>query len=385
MAKVITTVLDLREIARRKVPRMFFEYADRGSYDEFTLADNRRALEAIRFRQRVMIDVDNRNLATTIMGEPVSMPLALAPTGLTGLQWGRGEILAAQAAEKAGIPFCLSTMSICSIEQVKAETSKPFWFQLYVMRDREFTKSLVERAIAANCSALMLTLDLQIQGQRHREHKNGMIVPPKLKLSNMLDILSKPAWIWRVLNAPSRSFGNLEGRIGGADDLTTLAQWIGKQFDPTLSWKDVEWIRSIWPGKLIVKGILDAEDADIAVKTGVDALIVSNHGGRQLDGAPAAIHALPRVVDAVAGRTEVLFDSGILTGQSLLKAIALGARAGLIGKAFLYGLGAMGGDGVTKAIEFIRKELDVSLALTGQTDVRSVDKSILWDEGRGRS
>ncbi len=378
MANVITTVLDLRDIARRKVPRMFFEYADRGSYDEFTIAENRKALEAIRFRQRVMIDVDNRNLATTIMGEPVSMPLALAPTGLTGLQWGRGEILAAQAAEKAGIPFCLSTMSICSIEQVKAETTKPFWFQLYVMRDREFTKSLVQRAIAANCNALMLTLDLQIQGQRHREHKNGMTVPPKLTVSNMLDILSKPKWIWRVWNAPSRSFGNLEGRIGGDDKLTTLAQWIGKQFDPTLSWKDVEWIRSIWPGKLIVKGILDAEDADIAVKTGVDAMIVSNHGGRQLDGAPAAIHALPRVVDAVAGRTEVLFDSGILTGQSLLKAIALGARAGLIGKAFLYGLGAMGGEGVTKAIEFIRKELDVSLALTGQTDVGRVDKSILW-------
>ena len=379
MTKVITTVLDLRDIARRKVPRAFFEYADRGSYDEITLKENRATLEAIRFRQRVMIDVDNRNLATTIMGEPVSMPLALAPTGLTGLQWGGGEILAAQAAEKAGIPFCLSTMSICSIEQVRTQTSKPFWFQLYVMRDREFTKSLVDRAIAAKCNALMLTLDLQIQGQRHREHKNGMTVPPKLTLSNLIDIATKPAWVWRVLRAPSRSFGNLEGRIGGDDKSDDARKsGSGKQFDPTLSWKDVEWIRSIWPGKLIVKGILDPEDADIAVKTGVDALIVSNHGGRQLDGAPAAILALPRVVDAVAGRTEVLFDSGILTGQSLLKAIALGARAGLIGKAFLYGLGALGGEGVTKAIEFIRKELDVSLALTGQTDVRKIDKSILW-------
>ncbi len=317
MGKVITNVLDLRELARRRVPRAFFEYADRGSYDEITLRDNRQALEAIRLRQRVMVDVDRRNLATTILGQPVSMPLAIAPTGLTGLQWGRGEILGARAAAAAGIPFCLSTMSICSIEQVRAAVDKPFWFQLYVMRDRGFTRSLIERAKAANCSALMLTLDLQIQGQRHREIKNGLTVPPKLTFANLFDIASKPAWLWRVLRAPSRSFGNLAGQVGGADNVLTLAQWIAQQFDPTLSWRDLDWIRELWPGKLIVKGILDAEDADIAVKSGVDAIVVSNHGGRQLDGAPASIRMLPRVIDAVAGRSEVLFDGGILREYEL--------------------------------------------------------------------
>ena len=379
MGTTITNVLDLRELAQRRVPRAFFEYADRGSYDEITLHSNRAALEAIRLRQRVMIDVDKRNLATTILGAPVSMPLAIAPTGLTGLQWGGGEILGARAAAAAGIPFCLSTMSICSIEQVHAAADTPFWFQLYVMRDRSFTRSLIERAIAAKCSALMLTADLQIQGQRHREIKNGLTVPPRLTLQNFLDIVSKPMWAWRVLRAPSRSFGNLEGRISGADSLLTLAQWIAQQFDPTLSWRDLEWIRSLWPGKLIIKGILDAEDAAAAAKAGVDAIVVSNHGGRQLDGAPASIHALPRIVDAVAGRSEVLFDGGILSGQSLLKALALGARAGLIGKAFLYGLGARGEAGVTQVIEIIRKELSVSLALTGQTDVQRITRECLLD------
>jgi L-lactate dehydrogenase (cytochrome) len=380
MGTTITNVLDLRELAQRRVPRAFFEYADRGSYDEITLRGNRAALEAIRLRQRVMVDVDKRNLATTILGAPVSMPLAIAPTGLTGLQWGGGEILGARAAAAAGIPFCLSTMSICSIEQVHAATDTPFWFQLYVMRDRGFTRALIERAIAAKCSALMLTADLQIQGQRHREIKNGLTVPPRLTLQNFLDIVSKPMWAWRVLRAPSRSFGNLEGRISGADSLLTLAQWIAQQFDPTLSWRDLEWIRSLWPGRLIIKGILDAEDAAAAANAGVDAIVVSNHGGRQLDGAPASIHALPRVVDAVGGRSEVLFDGGILTGQSLLKALALGARAGLIGKAFLYGLGARGEAGVTQVIEIIRKELSVSLALTGQTDVQRLTRDILLDE-----
>ena len=380
MGNVITNVLDLRELARCRVPRAFFEYADRGSYDEITLRDNRKALEAIRLRQRVMVDVDQRNLATTILGETVSMPLAIAPTGLTGLQWGGGEILGARAAEAAGIPFCLSTMSICSLEQVRAAVEKPFWFQLYVMRDRGFTRSLIERAKAANCSALMLTLDLQIQGQRHREIKNGLTVPPKLTFANFFDIASKPAWLWRVLRAPSRSFGNLAGQIGGADSVLTLAQWIAQQFDPTLSWRDIEWIRNLWGGKLIVKGVLDAEDADVAVRSGVDAIVVSNHGGRQLDGAPASIRMLPRVIDAVAGRSEVLFDGGILSGQSLLKALALGARAGLIGKAFLYGLGARGQAGVTQAIEIIRKELSVSMALTGQTDVERVTRDCLLDE-----
>ena len=377
MDKVITNVLDLRELARRRVPRAFFEYADHGSYDEITLRDNRTALEAIRLRQRVLGDVDKRSLATTIVGQPVALPLALAPTGLTGLQRGSGEILAARAAHAAGIPFCLSTMSICSIEQVHAAVPAPFWFQIYVMRDRGFTRSLIRRAVDAGCSALMLTVDLQIQGQRHREIKNGMTVPPKLTLRNFFDIASKPAWAWRVLTAPSRSFGNLDGQIKGADSLLTLARWIATQFDPTLTWRDLDWLREAWPGKLIVKGILDAEDAATAAKAGVDAIVVSNHGGRQLDGAPASIAALPRVVDAVAGRSEVLFDGGILSGQSLLKSLALGARAGLIGKAFLYGLGALGEAGVTKTIEIIRKELDVSLALTGQTDVTRVTRDIL--------
>ncbi len=342
-----------------------------------TLRDNRSALEAIRLRQRVMIDVDRRSLESTIVGQPVALPLALAPTGLTGLTRGSGEILAARAAAAAGIPFCLSTMSICSIEQVRAAVPAPFWFQIYVMRDRGFTRSLIERARDAGCTALMLTVDLQIQGQRHREIKNGLSVPPRLTVSNLFDILAKPAWAWRVLNAPSRSFGNLHGQIGGSGGLTTLAQWIASQFDPTLTWADIEWIRALWPGTLIVKGILDTDDALCAAKAGVDAIVVSNHGGRQLDGAVASITALPRVVDAVGDRLEVLFDGGILSGQSLLKALALGARAGLIGKAFLYGLGALGEAGVAKTIEIIRRELDVSLALTGQTDVRRIDRSIL--------
>jgi len=379
MSETITNVLDLRELARRRVPRAFFEYADRGAYDELTLRANRSALEAIRLRQRVMLDVSQRNLATTLIGEPVALPLALAPVGLTGLQRGGGEILAARAARDAGVPYCLSTMSICSIEQVRAALGTPFWFQLYVMRDRGFTQSLIERARAAQCSALMLTVDLQIQGQRHREHKNGLSVPPRLTLRNFLDILSKPAWALSVLRGPSRSFGNLSGRVKEAQGLTTLAQWIAQQFDPGLSWRDVEWIRSLWPGKLIVKGILDPADARTAAAVGADAIVVSNHGGRQLDGAPATIHALPRVVDAVGDASEVWFDGGILSGQSLLKALALGARAGLIGKAYTYGLGARGEAGVRQAIDFIRKELDVSLALTGQTDVRTLTRDVLFD------
>ena len=379
MTELITNVLDLRELARRRVPRAFFEYADRGSYDELSLRANRAALEAIRLRQRVMVDVSRRNLATTMLGQAVSMPLALAPVGLTGLQRGGGEILAARAALAAGIPFCLSTMSICSIEQVRAAVNAPFWFQLYVMRDRDFTASLIDRAKAAQCSALMLTVDLQIQGQRHREHKNGLAVPPQLTLRNFFDILSKPAWAWSVLRGPSRSFGNLSGRVRDAASITTLAQWIAQQFDPSLSWRDVEWIRSLWPGKLIVKGILDPRDARLAVQAGADAIVVSNHGGRQLDGAVATIHALPGVIDAVRGTCEVWFDGGVLTGQSVFKALALGAGACLIGKAYTYGLGARGEAGVTQAIEFIRRELDVSLALTGQTDVRTVTRDVLFE------
>jgi L-lactate dehydrogenase (cytochrome) len=378
MTPPITNVADLRELAKRRVPRAFFEYADRGSYDEVTLRANRAAFERIALRQRVMGNVDNRSLATDIVGQPVSMPLAIAPTGLTGLQHGGGEILGARAADKAGIPFCLSTMSICSIEQVRAATEKPFWFQVYVMRDRGFTRDLIQRAKAAECSALMLTADLTIQGQRHREIKNGLSVPPKITLRNILDMASKPRWAWSMLRAPSRSFGNLQGRIDNTDSLTTLAQWIANQFDPTLEWKDLEWIRELWPGKLIIKGILDARDARIAAEHGVDAIVVSNHGGRQLDGAPATIDVLPSIVEAVGGRTQVLFDSGIQSGQDLLKALAYGAHAGLIGKAFLYGLGAMGEAGVTKAIELIRRELSVSMALTGQTDVRNISSDIIW-------
>ena len=378
MKTPVTNIADLRARARRRVPRAFFEYADRGSYDETTLRANRHALDRLQLRQRVMQDVDNRSLATTILGVPVSMPLAIAPTGLTGLQYGSGEIHGARAAAQAGIPFCLSTMSICSIEQVRAACDTPFWFQLYVMRDRQFTRSLIERARAAQCSALMLTADLTVQGQRHIEINNCLAVPPRLTLRNVFDIASKPRWIWHVLKAPSRSFGNLEGRIGGADSLTTLAQWIASQFDPTLNWSDLAWIRDIWPGKLIVKGILDPEDARLAAQHGVDAIVVSNHGGRQLDGAPGAIDALPSIVEAVQGRTEVLFDSGILSGQDLLKALALGARAGLIGKAFLYGLGADGQRGVTQAIELIRRELSVTMALTGQRDAAGISPGILW-------
>ncbi len=377
MGTPITNIMDLRELAKRRVPAAFFEYADRGSYDEVTLRDNRAALEAIRLRQRVMIDVDSRSLATTIVGKAATFPLALSPTGLTGLTRGSGEILAAKAALAAGIPFCLSTMSICSIEQVHAAVQAPFWFQIYVMRDRGFTRSLIQRAKDAGCDALMLTVDLQIQGQRHREIKNGMAVPPRLTGRNLIDILSKPAWAWRVLRAPSRSFGNLHGQIGGAGGLTTLAQWIASQFDPTLTWRDIEWIRDLWPGKLIIKGILDPQDALQAAAAGVDAIVVSNHGGRQLDGAIASIAMLPRVVDLVGDRTEVLFDGGIVSGQSLLKALALGARAGMIGKAFLYGLGALGEAGVAKAIAIIRKELDVSMALTGCVDVHALSRSLL--------
>ncbi|RAO78248.1 alpha-hydroxy acid oxidase [Dyella jiangningensis] len=378
MKTPVTNIADLRAMARRRVPRAFFEYADRGSYDETTLHENRRALDRLQLRQRVMQDVDNRSLATTILGEPVSMPLAIAPTGLTGLQHGSGEIHGARAAAEARIPFCLSTMSICSIEQVRAACDTPFWFQVYVMRDRGFTRELIRRARAAQCSALMLTADLTVQGQRHREIKNGLSVPPKVTLRNLLDIASKPRWIWHVLKAPSRSFGNLEGRIGGADSLTTLAQWIASQFDPTLNWDDLAWIREEWPGKLIVKGILDPEDARLAVQHGVDAIVVSNHGGRQLDGAPGTIDVLPSIVDAVEGRTEVLFDSGITSGQDLLKALALGARAGLIGKAFLYGLGANGQQGVTQAIELVRRELSVTMALTGQRDATRISPDVIW-------
>ena len=373
----ITTIQDLRLLAKRRIPRAIFDYADRGSYEEHTINANRADLARIALRQRVMIDVSDRTLATSIIGEPVSMPLAIAPTGLTGLFHGNGEIHGARAAQAAGIPFCLSTMSICSIEDVSQAVSKPIWFQLYVMRDRGFAKSLVERAIAAKCSALVLTLDLQIQGQRHRDIKNGLSIPPKLTLANALDVATKPAWAMKVLFGKRRTFGNLEGKAPGSDSLTTLSQWIAGQFDPSLSWKDVEWIRNMWPGKLILKGVLDKEDAKIAAGTGADAIVVSNHGGRQLDGAVSSISALPGIAELVGDRTEILFDGGVQSGQDVLKALALGARACLIGKSFLYGLGAMGEEGVAKTIDIIRRELDVSMALTGLTDVKTVGRNAL--------
>lgn len=376
---VITSIADLRELARRRVPRAMFDYADRGSYDEITIRRNRADLEAIAFRQRVAIDVSAQSLATTIAGEPATMPVAIAPTGLTGLFYPDGEIVGARAAQAFGIPFCLSTLSICSIEDVRAAVSKPFWFQLYLMRDREFNQHLIARAQAAHCSAIVLTLDLQVQGVRRQDLKNGLAIPPRLTARNAFEIAMRPSWALGVLFGKRRSFGNLEGRMPGATGLVTLSQWIATQFDPTVSWKDVEWVRSQWPGKLILKGVLDAEDARLACESGADAIVVSNHGGRQLDGAPSTISALPAVVEATDGRCEVLLDGGVQCGQDVLRALALGAKGCLIGKSFLYALAAMGGEGVTTALDLIRKELAVSLALTGCNNVQAVDRSILFD------
>lgn len=380
----ITTIRDLRELAKRRIPRAVFDYADRGSYEEMTLRDNRTDLDEIRLRQRVMIDVAERSTATNILGTPAALPLAIAPTGLTGLFHGDGEIHGARAARDAGIPFCLSTMSICTIEDVRKAVGEPFWFQLYMMKDRELCASLLERAKAAGCSALVLTLDLQIQGQRHHDVKSGLTVPPRLTVKNAFDIATKPAWVLSMLRAKRRSFGNLEGHVPGTDSLTTLSQWIAGQFDPSLSWKDVEWVRARWPGKLILKGILDPSDATIAASAGADAIIVSNHGGRQLDGAKSSIAALPAVASAVAGKTEIMFDGGVMSGQDVLKACALGASSCLIGKAFLYALAANGYDGVRTAIEIIRKELDVSMALTGLTSLKDIDGTILSRVGNDR-
>jgi L-lactate dehydrogenase (cytochrome) len=374
---VVTCIEDLRELSRKRIARAIFDYVDRGSYTESTLRANRADLELLTLRQRVGIDVDGRSTRGTMLGEEVSMPVGLAPVGLTGLNWADGEILAARAAQRFGVPFTLSTMSICSIEDVAGEVDQPFWFQLYVMRDRGFAASLIERAKAAGCSALVLTLDLQVQGQRHRDLKNGLAVPPRLTLETFLDVARKPGWALNVLRGKRKSFGNLEGRIPDANSLTTLSQWIAGQFDPTLSWKDVEWVKNLWGGKLVLKGVLDAEDAKIAAQSGADAIVVSNHGGRQLDGTMSSIRALPEVVDAVAERIEVWFDGGIRGGQDVLKALALGARATLIGRAFAYGLGALGEAGVTRALEIIQRELDVTMALCGLRNVREANRSIL--------
>ena len=374
---VITNIEDLRQMAKKRVAKAVFEYIDRGSYDETTLRANKGDLDALKFRQRVGIDVDKRSTRSSMIGQEVAMPVAIAPVGLTGLNWADGEMLGARAAEKFGIPFTLSTMSICSIEDVAGAVTKPFWFQLYVMRDRGFAASLIERAKAAKCSALVLTLDLQIQGQRHRDLKNGLVVPPRLTFESFLDILGKPSWALNVLRGRRKSFGNLEGQIKGADNLLTLSQWIAGQFDPTLSWNDVAWVKERWGGKLILKGILDIEDAKLAAAAGADAIVVSNHGGRQLDGTVSSIRALPEIVQAVGDRTEVIFDGGIQSGQDVLKALALGAKGTMIGKAFAWSLGAMGEAGVTKGLEIIRKELDVTMALCGLKDVKQASPAIL--------
>jgi L-lactate dehydrogenase (cytochrome) len=373
----MTCIEDLRQEARRKVPISFFDYAEGGSYAEQTLRANSADLERIKLRQRILVDVSKRTTATTIIGEPVSLPLALAPIGLCGMQHGDGEILACRAAQAAGIPFCLSTMAICSIEDVAAAVDKPFWFQLYVMKDRGFVRALIERAAAAKCSALVLTVDLQILGQRHRDIRNGMTVPPEWRLKTMLDIASKPAWALSILRGKRRTFGNLAGHIKGMENVNSLSRWIAGQFDETLSWKDVEWIAGQWGGKLILKGILDVEDAKIAAKTGAAALVVSNHGGRQLDGASSSIAALPPIADAVGSSIEVLFDGGIRSGQDIMRALALGARGCLSGRAFIYGLGAGGQAGVARAIEIMKNELDVSMALTGVTGIDKIDRSVI--------
>jgi len=374
---VVACVEDLRKQMQRRVPRMFYDYCESGSWTESTLDANETDLQAIKFRQRVAIDVSERSTAMKMLGQDVPMPVALAPTGLTGMQHADGEILAAQAAEAFGVPFTLSTMSICSIEDVAANTSKPFWFQLYVMRDRNFIRNLVERAKAANCSALMITLDLQIMGQRHKDVRNGLSAPPKLTLGNIMDLATKPSWCLGMLGTRRRQFRNIVGHVEGVKDMSSLADWTTSQFDPRLSWEDVAEIRRMWDGKVILKGILDAEDAKQAVNVGADAIVVSNHGGRQLDGAASSIAALPAIVDAVGDKTEVWMDGGIRTGQDVLRAVALGARGTLIGRAFLYGLGAGGRAGVTRVLEILHKELDLTMALCGRSNLSEVDNSIL--------
>ena len=377
--QTITCVEDLREIYKRRVPKMFIDYAESGSYSEQTLHWNREDLQKIKLKQKILTDVSNRDTKTTIAGKPVNVPLVLAPIGLCGMQHANGEILAAKAAAEAGIPFTLSTMSVCSIEDVASETNKPFWFQLYVMKDRTFIRNLIARAAAAKCSALVLTVDLQLLAQRHRDIKNGLTVPPKMKLANILDIMTKPRWAMGILGTKRRSFGNLVGHVKGLTNTGSLGAWTAEQFDPALNWEDVKWIRKLWKGKLIIKGIMEVSDAQLALKHGADGIVVSNHGGRQLDGAPSSISALPKIVDAVGAKTEILFDGGVRTGQDLMRGLALGAKGAMIGRAFVYGLGANGQQGVKTAIECIRKELDMSMALCGVNKISEIDERVLAD------
>ena len=374
---VITCIEDLRILHEKRTPRMFYDYVDSGSWTESTYRANNRAFMNYKFRQRVLFDVDNRSLKSKMLGQDVSMPVALAPVGLTGMQWVNGEIQAARAAEEFGVPFCLSTMSICSIEDVANSVHQPFWFQLYVMRDRDYIKRLILRAKAAGCSALILTVDLQIMGQRHKDIKNGLSTPPKLTPKTIFNIAKHPGWAIRMLGAKRFTFGNVVGHVEGVDKLSTLSQWSAEQLDPTLSWQDVAWVKEVWKGPLVIKGIMDAEDAEEAVKAGVDGIVVSNHGGRQLDGAPAAIDMLEEIVNAVGNRVEIWMDSGIRSGQDILKALALGATGTLIGRAYQHGLGAMGQAGVTQSLEILQRELDLTMAFCGVRDIKDVSRNII--------
>jgi len=374
------TIADLKERARRRVPKMFFDYADSGAWTEGTYRANEDDFHKVKLRQRVLVDMSNRSLASEMIGEKVSMPVALAPTGLTGMQHADGEMLAAQAAEEFGVPFTLSTMSICSIEDVRSVTTKPFWFQLYVMQDKDFVHNLIDRAKAAGCSALVLTLDLQILGQRHKDVRNGLSAPPRFTPKHLWQMATRPFWCFDMLGTKRRTFGNILGHAKGVTDLSSLSSWTTEQFDPRLSWKDIEWIRERWGGKLILKGILDEEDARMSLGSGADAIIVSNHGGRQLDGAASSISMLPRIVDAVGDKMEVHLDGGIRSGQDVLKAVCYGARGTYIGRPFLYGLGAGGKAGVRRALEIIHKELDVTMALCGERDIRNLSRENLLRE-----
>lgn len=374
---LITCVEDLRLLAKKRVPKAFYDYVDSGSYSESTYRENSEAFKALKLQQRVAVNVAARSTASTMIGQPVAMPVAIAPTGLAGMQWADGEVLGARAAERFGVPFTLSTVSICSIEEVARNTSVPFWFQLYVMRDRGFNASLIERAKAAGCSALVVTLDLQINGQRHKDLKNGLTVPPRLTMGNVLDFASKPGWMLRALSG-AKTFGNLAGYIKGGDDVIAISKWVASQFDPTLSWDDIAGIRRLWDGKLILKGILSVEDARIAASLGVDAIVVSNHGGRQLDGAPSTVDALPAIVDAVGQDTEVWMDGGIRSGQDVMKALALGAKGTMVGRAFMYALGAMGEPGVARMLQILQSELDVTMALSGVRQISDIGRHNLF-------
>jgi L-lactate dehydrogenase (cytochrome) len=375
---IITNIEDLRVLHQKRAPKMFYDYADSGSWTEGTYRANETDFQKIKFRQRVARNMENRSIKSTMLGQEVAMPVALSPVGMTGMQHADGEILAARAAEKFGIPYCLSTMSICSIEEVAKNTQAPFWFQLYVMRDKKFVANLIDRAKAANCSALVLTLDLQILGQRHKDLKNGLSAPPKLTIKNMLNMMTKPAWGIDMLKTKNRDFGNIVGHVDGVENMASLSAWAAGQFDPTLNWDDVEWIKERWGGKLIIKGIMDHEDAIFAKNTGADALIVSNHGGRQLDGAPSSIEVLSEIVQTVGKDIEVWMDGGIRSGQDVIKALAVGAKGTMIGRSYIYGLGAMGEAGVTKALQIIANELDLTMAFCGLRDVKQVDSNILY-------